>query len=110
MPRIQENQRSNKPHDIRRTQGNNDRKKLLIRKQFRKCKTVLLKFLLDGLNSHEDSSECQVDHDSNPKVHHGHVKLVRSAWSVAQGQNEASYQGREIEPFENNTQYLTDIT
>lgn len=70
---------------------------------------MLLEFRLNRFDRHEHRRESQVDHDSDPEVHHRHVELIRSTRSVTQRQNEASHQRNEIEPFENHSQDLTGI-
>lgn len=71
---------------------------------------MVLDFLLDRFDRDKYSCEGQIYHDSNPEVHHGHVKLVGSAWSITQSEDEASHQIHEIKPFEDNTQNLTGRT
>lgn len=110
VPWVQEDKRRDEPHDIRRAQRHYDTEELLVGKQVRERETMFLDLLLDRSDGHEHRGERQVDHDSNPEVHHGHVKLVRTARSVTQGQDETSYQSREIEPFEYDTENFTSRT
>lgn len=107
MPGIQEDKRCDKPHNVCRSQRDNDSEELLIGKQLREGKIVVRDFPLDGLDRHKHSRESQVNHDTNPEVHHRHVEFVGPTRPVTQSQDEAGHQSREIKPFENNTQDLT---
>ena len=103
VPWVKEDKRRDEPHDICRTKRDNDAEELVVREQCRECKSLLLDLLLDRSDRHENRGKRQVDHDSNPEVHHSHVKLVRTARSITQGKDETGYQSCEIEPFEHNT-------
>jgi len=41
-----------------------------------------------GCHRDEDCRKHQVCHDEDPEVHHCHVQLVRTLWSIAKRENE----------------------
>lgn len=56
--------------------------------------------LLDGFDRDEDGGEEEVGHEDGPEVDLGHVEFVGALGSVAEGEDEAGDQDRDVSPFE----------
>lgn len=109
VPRIEEEERRQKPQDVRRAQRYDNGKELLVGEQVAERKTVVCDLFLDRLHRDEDRGETQIDHDEDPEVHHGHVELVRALRPVAQGQNETRHERREVQPLKDHPEDLADL-
>lgn len=73
MPWIHEDNRGNKPHNVRRAERDNYREESAVGEECRKGERIVLNLLLNGPHSYEDRSESEVNHDENPEIHHRHV-------------------------------------
>lgn len=73
MPWIQEDDRGNKPHNVRRTERDNYREESAVGEKCRERERIVRNFLLNGPHRYEDCSKSEVNHDEDPEIHHRHV-------------------------------------
>ncbi len=76
VPWIEEEERYNKPEDVsgekRHDQGEENR----ILEEICHIERVISNLGLDGLHGDEDRRKHEVYHNTAPKIHHCHVKLI----------------------------------
>ena len=89
MPWVEEEERDDKPQDVRWEEGYDEGEKQLIMHDVRCFECMVFCLDLDWSNSDEDRREDQVEHDSDPEVHHGHVEFVGSLRPISQSEDEA---------------------
>ena len=51
-----------------------------------------------------------VHHDDDPEENHGHVEHIGSLWSVAKGQDETREQDSGVNPLEDCSQDISDVS
>lgn len=88
MPWFEEQEGSNKPHDVRRRERNDEGPEQRVGEQLSHGEGVGGYLSLDGNHGNVYRREDEICHNDTPKVHHGHVELVRSLWPISQCQDE----------------------
>ena len=99
VPGIEEEEGDDEVEEVRRGHADDEGAEDGVLEQLRDLEAVC-HLGLDCLDSDEDGGEHEVGHDDGPEVDHGHVELVGSLGSIAEGKNEAGDECGEIAPFE----------
>ncbi len=84
MPGVEEEERYDEPHDVRRRQRDDKGEEERIVKEVCECEFPVLGVDLNRADGNEDGSKDQIKHDTDPKIHHGHVKPVGALGPVSQ--------------------------
>jgi hypothetical protein len=91
MPGVKEDQRGYDPHDICRSQRDDDGEELSVAENLTQCKVMLGNLGLNRFDSDKDRGKTEIYHNEYPKVYHRHIESVGSLRSVSQGQYETRY-------------------
>lgn len=84
MPGVEEQERYNEPHDVRRRQRDDQGEEERIVDEVCDCEFLVLGVDLNRADGDEDGSEDQIEHDTDPEIYHGHVEPVRALGPISQ--------------------------
>ena len=107
MPRVKEQKRSKEPENIGRQEGDDECREEGITEQLGNGELGVFELYLDRYHGDVNRRKDEVSHDDDPEVDHRHVELIGTLRAIAKGENEAGEEGCQIQPFENNAEYLS---